>query len=152
MIQTDVCSCACYHLVLSAQGTDVDACYDTAYWNSFLAGYPSSRNLYDATYDARYYRFLTQSQVEALRSDMCGWRMVSKRGYIGALQGATINQLQVTQADVPQCCFTRSMIHYSRGYIGAAGCTCHQLVHAHMQPSYNCLFGCGCSKCTCCSL
>jgi hypothetical protein len=76
------------------QGTDVDACYDTAYWQSFLERYPSSGTL-DSTYDVRYYRSLRRQQVEALLSDMCGWRMVSKRGYIGALKGAINTTLQV---------------------------------------------------------
>jgi hypothetical protein len=78
------------------QGTDVDACYDTAFWESLLALYPSAReDLYDSTYDVRYFRILIREQVEALRSDMCGWRMVSKRGYVGAVKGATNATLQV---------------------------------------------------------
>jgi hypothetical protein len=88
------------------QGLDVDACYDTAFWNdTFLSGYPDNRGLvYDSQYDVRYWRFLTRAQAEALRSDMCGWRMVAKRGYIGALQAATKNMLgvrPVATADVP---------------------------------------------------
>jgi hypothetical protein len=76
------------------QGTDVDACYDTTYWRSILNRYPSS-SPYDSTYDVRYSRNLIRAQVEALLSDMCGWRMVSKRGYTGALKGATNTTLQV---------------------------------------------------------
>jgi hypothetical protein len=88
------------------QGIEVDACYDTGFWNetflaasfngTFLSGYPPNRGLvYDSQYDVRYWRFLNRDQAEALRADMCGWRMVAKRGYIGALQTATKNTLRV---------------------------------------------------------
>jgi hypothetical protein len=80
---------------MMAQGTDVDACYDTTYWTNFLAAYPDTRGQYDSNYDIRHYRYLIRSQAEALRADMCGWRMVAKRGYIGALQTATKTMLQV---------------------------------------------------------
>ncbi|WIA21649.1 hypothetical protein OEZ85_000822 [Tetradesmus obliquus] len=80
---------------LLIEGTDVDACYDNAYWNTFLATYPSNRgSVYDSTYDVRYFRILVRSQVQALLSDMCGWRMVAKRGYIGALTNATKTTLR----------------------------------------------------------
>jgi hypothetical protein len=81
---------------MCTQGIDVDVCYDTAYWKNLLDGYNISRgNVYDSTYDMRYFRILARGQVEALRSDMCGWRMAAKRGYIGALQGTTKATLQV---------------------------------------------------------
>lgn len=80
----------------------MDACYDNAYWNTFLATYPSNRgSVYDSTYDVRYFRILVRSQVQALLSDMCGWRMVAKRGYIGALTNATKTTLRVSRAVVP---------------------------------------------------
>lgn len=88
--------CICRMALMWMQGTDVDACYDNAYWTNILANYTSSRgSVYDSTYDVRFWSILVRSQVQALLADMCGWRMVAKRGYIGALTNATKTTLLV---------------------------------------------------------
>jgi hypothetical protein len=77
------------------QGNDVDPCYDTTFWRTFLSRYPAGRN-YSSTYDIRAYRsFFPQFEIEALLSDMCGWRMVAKRSFLGAGQDATRATLRV---------------------------------------------------------
>jgi hypothetical protein len=84
-------------LLVALQGTDVDACYDAAFWNSFSGEFPASYGTgsLKQAYDIRFFRQVTRPQLQALRADMCGWRMVAKRGYMGALRGAVNATLQV---------------------------------------------------------
>jgi hypothetical protein len=86
--------------LVALQGTDVDACYDAAFWNSFDGTFPASHSSFKQAYDIRFFRQVTPPQVQALRSDMCGWRMVAKRGYLGALRGAINSTLQVREVEL----------------------------------------------------
>lgn len=91
----------CTHVLLAAvfglptlliEGNDVDACYDTALWNTFLANYSeSSGNSRDIKEGRRFLR----GDVELIRSDMCGWRIAAKRAFMGASIEATKVTLQV---------------------------------------------------------
>lgn len=102
---------------LLIEGIDVDACYNTQLWQQVVASFPQQNFTNKRSYTAA--QVLTTDRVEKLRSDMCGWRVVAKRGFTGASIDSTKNLLKVRPLTFP-------------GEVSSEKCICHMTA----------LFGC----------